>query len=69
MKKKPPQYGRGFTAQASHSPETRAPQLQGRAFNPVYAGAPRSVLMSPPTDDTEEPRGRGKSKRLARGRR
>jgi hypothetical protein len=68
MVKKPQQYKRGFTAQSSHPPDTRAARLQGRNYNPV-APVARSVLMSPPTGDTQEPRLSRFKKRLSKGKR
>ena len=59
-------YPRGFTAQSTHSPETRPPNLQGRVYNEFRPEVARGSTMPPPTGDTEEPR---ISKRLGKRRR
>ena len=53
--KPPPQYPRGFTAQAPAPPDRRPPKLSGGVFN-EFDPKTRGALMSPPTGDTQEPR-------------
>lgn len=56
-------YSRGSTFKAPGNPAKRPPKLSKGVANDVYQSAPRSALMPPPTKDTQEPRGRGLTKK------
>ena len=50
---------RGKTFKPTGNPAKRPPKLKGRVANDVLPPPVRSAMAPPPTQDTQEPRGRG----------